>query len=265
MNSPFMFHHREWGDRHRPTVVFLHGFMGNSGDWAEVAELLSDRFHCLAVDLPGHGATTVNGPDSLYGMEPTAEALMVWLAAMKINSAHLVGYSMGGRLAVYLASRRRADWQSVVLESASPGLATAAERQARCEHDRMLARRLLSTPYDRFLDQWYNQPLFASIRRDPARFEKLLAARDDVDTHGFARSLLHMGTGSQPSAWNSLGLIPPSLLLVGEMDAKFKEIAARMAAKMRTAAVTVVPDAGHNVHFEQPEKYASLVRAFLTQ
>jgi len=265
MNSPYMFHHREWGDRCRPTVVFLHGFMGNSGDWDEIAELLADRFHCLAVDLPGHGATNVDGPDSLYRMEATAEALMAWLAAMNIDSAYLVGYSMGGRLALYLASRWRARWESVVLESASPGLATAAERQARCEHDRVLAQRLLTIRYDRFLDQWYNQPLFANIRRDPVRFEKLLADREDVDTHGFARSLLHLGTGSQPSVWDSLGLILPSLLLVGEMDAKFRDIAVRMAVKMRAATVTVVAGAGHNVHFEQPEKYASLVRSFLTQ
>ena len=96
--------------------------MGNSHEFDEAIQLLSDKFYCLTVDLPGHGKTQVLGGDEYYKMANTAHALINLLDELKIIKCFLVGYSMGGRLALYLTLHFPQRFPKVVLESASPGL-----------------------------------------------------------------------------------------------------------------------------------------------
>ena len=88
------------GDRRNKPILFLHGFMGNGADFYPVVEELAE-FCCLLVDLPGHGLTQVNGNEH-YQMPQVALSLISLLEKLDINSCLLTGYSMGGRLALYL-------------------------------------------------------------------------------------------------------------------------------------------------------------------
>jgi len=120
----------ERGRQQEPAVLFLHGFMGSSADWTGVTAALADACHSLAVDLPGHGAST-GLADAFYTMEGAAKALLDLLDGRGIERCAVVGYSMGGRLALYFAMRFPERCRALFLESASPGLATAQERTAR--------------------------------------------------------------------------------------------------------------------------------------
>jgi 2-succinyl-6-hydroxy-2,4-cyclohexadiene-1-carboxylate synthase len=125
----YRFHYTVHGQRELPVVLFLHGFMGNSADFDTVMTCLANQFCCLAVDLPGHGNTIVEGEDTLYTMPQTANAIVSWLNHLNIPQCFLVGYSMGGRLALYLALHFPQRFPKVVLESASPGLRTKLNGQ----------------------------------------------------------------------------------------------------------------------------------------
>ncbi|MDD1762916.1 MAG: alpha/beta fold hydrolase, partial [Methanothrix sp.] len=105
---------------HRPAVVFLHGFMGNAQDWNEIISFLEPDFECLAPDLPGHGAALVPESQPFPGMHRAAETVAQWLTERRIERYSLVGYSMGGRLALYMALRFPHGVERLVLESASP-------------------------------------------------------------------------------------------------------------------------------------------------
>ncbi|MFQ5627493.1 MAG: 2-succinyl-6-hydroxy-2,4-cyclohexadiene-1-carboxylate synthase [bacterium] len=258
--TDYPFHYIDSGHKNSPPILFLHGFMGCADDWQSIVSVLSNDFYCIAVDLPGHGKTPINKTDS---MGAYADGLAGFFEKLRIQKCALVGYSMGGRLALYLAIRYPKIFQSVILESASPGLKTALERRARIEHDNMLAAELEKCDFAAFLDSWYRQPLFADMRRHP-NYQALLHRRMQNNPQNLAASLRCMGTGRQPTLWHELaGIELPVLLLAGERDKKFVAIHTEINAHCKSAAQTIIRDCGHNIHFEVPEIYAKHIRKFI--
>src|SRR4051812_3449094 len=119
-----------FGSPEPPDVLCLHGFMGSAADWRDVATAIGDRAFCIAPDLPGHGGSLHLTPEA-YTMEGTARAVICTLDELEARRPVIVGYSMGGRLALYLALRYPERCAGLFLESASPGLESAGERAAR--------------------------------------------------------------------------------------------------------------------------------------
>jgi 2-succinyl-6-hydroxy-2,4-cyclohexadiene-1-carboxylate synthase len=252
------------GDAGDPALLFLHGFMGSSEDWRDTIAALDGRYRCLAMDLPGHGASLGLPPEN-YTFEGATRALLNLLDELGIGRPAIVGYSMGGRLALYLALRHPERCAGLFVESASPGIEDAAERQARREADEERARRL-EDDFESFLANWYRQPLFASLARREGLVEAMIEARARNDPGELTISLRGMGTGRGPTLWGELaGLRVPALVVAGEFDEKFVRVSHRMAGPSPNVRVAVVPDAGHNVRAEVPEAYLSLLETFLLQ
>jgi 2-succinyl-6-hydroxy-2,4-cyclohexadiene-1-carboxylate synthase len=176
----------------------------------------------------------------------------------------MVGYSMGGRLALYLALRYPERCAGLFLESASPGLESAGEQAARRAADESKAKRLASGDLRAFLRDWYRQPLFASLAQDEILLRQTTEARRRNDPGELARSLRGMGTGSQPSLWGELeSLSMPALAVAGGLDEKYAGISSRMRSINPRIRSTVVPGAGHTVHAEAPAEYVALLGRFV--
>ncbi len=256
-------HLSELGNPNGAPILALHGFLGCGDDWASIAEALPG-YRYICPDLPGHGVSALSGGLRACDMEQTAARLLAELDRLGIETTSLLGYSMGGRLALYTALRYGDRFDRVALESASPGLSSVEERDRRVVQDRALAARLAETPIDEFLREWYAQPLFASLADEPDRLEALIQSKQGSDREGLADSLRFMGTGAQPSLWGELGnLRVPTLLVAGSKDAKFCEIARQMMTRCSVAEWSVAEGAGHNVHHEKPEEFASRLERFL--
>lgn len=237
--------------------------MGSSADWLDVTSALDDRFRCITPDLPGHGAS-LGLPSGSYSFEGAARAAIRTLDTLDVEVATVVGYSMGGRLALYLALRYPERCAGLFVESSSPGLEDAVEREARRHSDEEKAARLKSDDFEEFLTDWYSQPLFASLTRRDGLIEEMIEARRGNDPAELARALLGMGTGTQPSLWDELpGLVAPALAVAGELDEKFVAISRRMAGASPRVRAATVPGAGHNVRAEAPEAYLDLLKRFL--
>ncbi len=248
-----------FGERGQPAILMLHGFMGHGGDWEPVAKLLGERFFVIAPDLAGHGANLQCERGEMT-MGAVAHAVITLLEQIEISKCTGVGYSMGGRLLLYLATHypERFDW--IVLESASPGLATQAEQMQRKQWDLLTAERLRKMRFEDFLRQWYEMPLFDTFRAH-ANYDEAFARRLKNDPKQLALSMEEMGTGSMGSLWEEWARLElDSLLIVGEHDAKYRNVAHEMAKLNKKANVVVVAEAGHNVHFEQPEQFATLLK-----
>jgi len=264
MHAPYQFNYTQQGDKENPALLFLHGFMGSVADWPGIVNSFSDEYLSIAVDLPGHGKTIVRGGAENYKMENCAAGLICLMEELKVNKCNLVGYSMGGRLALYLAVHFPDRFNKVVVESASPGLKTEQERQARIAQDEELACRLEADSLEEFLGKWYEQPMFVSLKKDAGRFRKVLESRLNNDKAGLGLSLRMMGSGAQPSLWEELCKVRvPLLLIVGEKDDKFLKIGRKMAAECKAASLGIVSNAGHNVHFDNLKEYVKQVRLFL--
>jgi 2-succinyl-6-hydroxy-2,4-cyclohexadiene-1-carboxylate synthase len=255
--------HEISGDRRSPAVLFLHGFMGSSADWRAVVAEIGERTFCIAVDLPGHGASSAMSQDT-YTMEGATRAVIETLDGLEVVRPVVAGYSMGGRLALNLALRYPERCAGLFIESASPGLESASERAARRAADESKAERLESGDFEAFLRDWYAQPLFAPLVRDEDLLHRTIEARRRNDPGELARSLRGMGTGSQPSLWGELeSLAVPALAIAGELDEKYAALSSRMAGINPRIESVIVSGAGHTVHAETPARYASLLGRFV--
>ncbi len=264
MEAPILSHrYTEHADH--PVLLYLHGFLGCKEDWDDIAATFGESYSHLQADLPGHGQSVRDIADTAYTMPGCAHALVSLLDLLNIERCMVIGYSMGGRLALYLAVAHPDRFDRFLIESASPGLRTASEREDRIRHDRQLADLIREQEAMPFLDRWYNQPLFATVDRNSNRFRDLIRRRQrSFHREGLAKSLAGMGVGSQPSLWTQLGSIRrPALFMAGERDAKFTTLACDMAHLCPGGQVAIIPEAGHTVHFEQPAEFCRQAAAFL--
>lgn len=258
---------RTWGRPELPAVVFLHGFTWDGASWEPVAQALCDSYFCVAPDLPGHGATSWPEPTTQGSFDRVVESLAAALRLLDLASPRLVGYSMGGRLALCLALMAALPIERLVLVGASAGLASDAERRQRAVADAELADYLVDQGMTAFLDRWMALPLFSTFRAlDPALLMRLNSGRATQDPRGLAASLHVMGTGSQPCVMEALGdLDMPTLLVVGDQDAKFGAIATEMLARLPQGRLEALPACGHSVPFERPAELAARLSAFFTE
>ena len=263
-------HYDTRGDSSHPPLLFLHGFMGDSADWEDVVSHLSDRYYCVTPDLPGHGrslrAEGQGGRGRSYSLTGAAEAVKTVMRDAGLIPATVVGYSMGGRIALCLATRHPTICSKLVIESATPGIADPQERQHRLRLDVLRARRLQERGLPDFLRAWYRQPIFETIAESPTRLESIIRRRSDNDPSAIGAVLIGMSVGGQESLWDELShLNMPVLLIAGERDGKYVDVVQAMAAGLPMASVKIMPQCGHTVHLEDPSGFARRLERFLQQ
>ncbi|WP_421380797.1 2-succinyl-6-hydroxy-2,4-cyclohexadiene-1-carboxylate synthase [Bacillus salacetis] len=245
-------------------VLLLHGFTGDGSTWDKVFPHLGN-YMTITVDLLGHGRTDSPEDPDRYRMEHAVEDLNQILDELKIEKVYLLGYSMGGRLALAFSSAYPERVKALILESSSPGLRRKEERTQRAAGDEKLAEMILTRGLDYFVDYWENIPLFLSQKSLPGDVqEEIRNNRLSQNPKGLANSLRGMGTGKQPSYWEELRDLPMEMLFItGELDNKFCLIAEDMKKETRNSAIVKVNGAGHALHVEEPEKFGTIVSEFL--
>jgi 2-succinyl-6-hydroxy-2,4-cyclohexadiene-1-carboxylate synthase len=255
----------EHGPPQAAPVVLLHGFTGDRTTWEPVATALARTHRVLIPDLPGHGETRVGLDPERFGMASVTDLLVAGLSRLGVSRTALLGYSMGGRLSLFVALERPELVSRLVLESASAGLASEAARAQRRAADEALAYFVLTHSREAFAERWAELPLFASqARLAPAVRERQRAQRRRCRRAGLAASLRGMGTGVQPWLGDRVSeLAMPVLLITGALDAKFTRLAADLRARVRDGSHEVVAAVGHTVHLEAPGRFLEIVEPFL--
>jgi 2-succinyl-6-hydroxy-2,4-cyclohexadiene-1-carboxylate synthase len=201
-------------------LVFLHGFLGTAHDWDPVCSYLPPC-HCIGFDLPGHGRS------------PFVENFEI-----PIPRFHLVGYSMGGRLALMIPAEKVA---SLTLISTHPGLMTEEEKQKRLQSDAEWSKLLFELPIDEFLSRWYHQSLFKSFKPD-------LSMRRKQNIPALSAAMMHYSLAKQTRH-------EIDGVLVGERDEKFRALFKNPL---------LIPNAGHAVHLENPKAVAEILKTRIT-
>lgn len=245
-------------------LLLLHGFTGSRKTWDGAARYLPSNYPITTLDLPGHGESVVH--DASASTFATVVDDLSWIITETTQGAvDVLGYSMGGRLALALAIAYPAQVNRLILESASPGIADEQERRLRQTADEHLADRILLGGLEQFVDDWERLSMWESQRALPEVDQvRQREIRLGQSATGLAASLRFMGTGTQPSYWSGLpDLCMPVLLIAGELDHKFTQIATQMHEAIPASRLEVFSGAGHAVHLEQTERYARLVSNFL--
>ena len=225
-------------------LVLLHGFTQTRQSWRRTVQALAGRYRAFAPDLPGHGQAA----------HRVASFAATDAYIRTLGPRILVGYSMGGRIALH-AAFTVPGIEHLVLIGASPGIADPAERERRRAADEALAARIETMTIEEFAREWGAQPLFAG---QPERVAAAAYADRLRNTPaGLAAALRGLGTGLMEPLWERLGeLTIPVTLITGERDEKFTAIAEAMLARLPRARHVIVPGTGHAPQLEAPEAVA---------
>ncbi len=242
-----------------PPVTLLHGFTQSGKSWQEVITTMPQGWRWVVPDLRGHGETQTRP-----GVECTmdgclADLEMLW-DHLGVQRTHLVGYSMGGRLALHVAARKPERLLSLLTIGAHAGLEEDA-REGRRLGDEALAQRIENDGLEPFVKYWTGLPLFAGLeRRGPSFVAQLRAERMSNTVAGLACSLRGMGAGMMQPVWDDLARVTvPSTFVAGQLDHGYVASARRLAAVVANGRVEVVLRSGHAVHQERPEAFAHVL------
>lgn len=231
-------------------IVLLHGMTGAPDVWDDVRALVGGG---VAEPILGHAEGMCRAGTFAGEIERLAERIS------PRAPVHLVGYSLGARLALGLLARAPALCARATLLGVHPGLADPDERAERVAADEAWARLVETEGMAAFVAAWEAQPLFATQARLPAEVrERHRRRRLAHDPRGLAAAFRGLGLGAMPDLWPALpNLRLPVTFVAGELDRKFRALASRAVAATPGAAIRVVPGAGHDVVLEAPRAVAA--------
>ena len=228
------------GPIERTPLLFLHGFLGCKEDWQEMIAALGPDYPCITLDLPGFGASPIH-PDPIAAIQATLQALA-------IEKVHLIGYSMGGRLALALQRTRPENIASLHLLSTHLGLTTQKQQDERRAQDAVWIKRFLELPLDEAIALWYAQPLFSTLRLTPT----LLKRRLKQNREALLFYLTHFSLADQPLSK------PEAHLLYGAKDTKYAQLYKHLPSCI------LIEGAGHALPLEAPIACADNIKIFNT-
>ena len=238
------------------TVTLLHGFTLAGRSWDDLVSRMPPEWTFLTPDLRGHGRART----APCTMDDCAADLVELWDHLGVERSHVVGYSMGGRLALHVAVNLPERTRSLLTIGAHAGL-EGETRMARRAADGALADRIESDGVEAFVRYWEALPMFEGVaRRRPRLATTLHDLRLGNTAAGLAASLRGMGAAAMEPLWEELKAIAvPCTFVAGAEDTAFVAHAKRLAAIVTGARAEAVAESGHSVPFEQPEAMASVL------
>jgi 2-succinyl-6-hydroxy-2,4-cyclohexadiene-1-carboxylate synthase len=244
--------------------------MGSPEDWTNVTEQLGD-YRCLRAQIPAVDAdpgeersAEALASSGESAVEAAAEKLISELRSLSNRGVHLVGYSMGARIALAAANIDSRSLASLTLVSGSPGIENIKRRIGRIQWDRENARKLRTESLRSFLENWYQMPLFRNLSQRPLITQKLIDAKLSNDSEQLARQVFAYSPGRMTNYWPLISSLQiPVLALAGAEDAKYQQITRDLVPKIPDVRTRVIPGAGHVLAAEAPEAVAAHCHQFI--
>lgn len=236
-------------------IFFLHGFLGRPSDWDfiknEISKNQNIRTH--AVDYLNHPEF---GPN--FTFNEWAENFNKYVQSFGYSKNILIGYSLGGRLALHALQQSPNFWSLLVILSANPGLNSVQEKQARLANDETWAHKFSQMQWQDVMRDWNLQPVFAGNSNEPMRIES------DYVREKVAKCLVQWSLGKQE---NLSGLIRQHQdrisWAVGALDKKFLHMSAAMYDENILKDLKIFDEASHRIIFDQPQALALWIKQII--
>tara|TARA_B100001113_G_C21014577_1_gene580824 strand:- start:273 stop:1049 length:777 start_codon:yes stop_codon:yes gene_type:complete len=230
-----------------PTLVFLHGFLGCHRDWLPVITKLTIPNPCLLIDLPGHSQSKSIMPITFSILSYKIAQI---LKKEKITQIILIGYSLGGRVALHFSHNYPDYIQKLILISSHLGLDSISEKIKRLHHDTCIAQKMLTIPWLQFIKQWYDTPLFETFKKS-IYYTKTITKRHQQNPNLMAKALIQLSLAHQPNYTTLCQQYPfPIHYLCGQNDHKFYKLGQNYS---RFLNVHVIPNTDHALHITDSE------------
>jgi len=256
------FHYADWGGSGSP-LVMLHGLSGHARTWDHTAAALSDRYHVLALDQRGHGDSDW-APQ--YGLRPMAQDLLGFLDALDLREVTLMGLSMGGLVSFVFAAAHPGRVARMVIMDIGPEIAPAgsanvasslAAKDVFSSEDEAFAQARAANP--RPTDATLRHRVTHNLRPLP---DGTLTFKYDKELRRNPRALFDHTPDELWEAWRALSC--PVLLVRGaDSDVLAADTAQRMLAENPNVSFAIIPDCGHSITLDSPDRLLEVVSPWL--
>jgi len=242
-------------------MICLHGFAENLTTWEYIR---FEDYQMILVDLIGHGKS-----DKPYSIHPYRLPAMVrhvhmLVQHMDLQKYAMLGYSMGGRIALAYALAYSQEIDLLILESASYGECGLVNRIRRRRNDQQLARSIREKGIEWFNRYWSGLDIFASQMKLSEDVRDEIGKRRSLNApHALANTLLGSGQGMFPCLIKKIGeLAMPVLYINGEYDTKYRQMGRKFKQLNPGIVQTTIPGVGHNTHIEDPQAFSEAIKSF---
>ena len=248
-----------------PNLVMLHGFMGDHRVFDHVTEKLCQFCNPIGIDLLGHGKSAKPEESGRYREDKQISDLVNIFEKLNLNNFFLLGYSMGGRLALHFSLRNFNFLQGLILESTNCGISDSDERKKRRKIDLKRAESIKQN-FEQFLSEWQKLELFQSPLEEnesiKRRYNKI---QSEQSPHALAASLDGFGTGIMSPICEKLkNVSKPVHLLAGTADQKYQKINRNLVDQFPNATFASI-EAGHRTHVDNPPEFVNQIRIFIAK
>ena len=240
----------------KTNILFVHGFMGESSEWAYFTENLKGKYNCFTVDLPGHGkniSTFENKEEYFRIINPILKSLSPFTG---------YGYSLGGRVILDLFKIDRDIFTYIFLESVHSGLDTLEEKEKRISSDKNLLMKT-ETDFEKniFLQQWYDNSMWGNIK-DHSNFTSMILKKINFSNwKGWQLALNLFSIGKQENHKVLINNLKHATLLSGEKDNKYQKLNSLFQSSNPSINILCIKDSGHNVHLEKNDEILAIINS----
>jgi len=242
---------RTYGEVTKPALIFLHGFLGCKEDFHEIAFALQNEYFCVCIDLPGHG-------ESPWQDDPI-DAIHTTLMSLPLINPAAVGYSLGGRLLFHLQTLRKEKFSCCFFLASHPGLDSEEKRGERRKNEEGWVHILKTCEINEFLQKWYDQPLFSSLKNNEPLFSQMITKRKEQNM-SYLLKMYEMFRLSKQQHFTIF--YSPSFFFYGEHDSAYRNL---YLNKNWNVVIEKISQSGHAMHIENPEECTHRIRTCLQQ
>ncbi len=242
-----------------PSIVIwaLPGFLGLPSDW-DVLQLpcteSSTTVRVKAINIMQFNILSLGDWASQFNSLVHAQCIDQNYTQKNL----LLGYSLGGRLALHALLDMPKLWDGAIIISSHPGLSNESEQAARIKSDEHWAQRFLTESWSSLMDDWNNQKIFAGAPFSFQRHEK------NYQRSQLADLLKYCSLGKQKDLRSQIAeLCQPILWITGEDDKHCSAIARTIKFNNMLSNIIKMPQAGHRAPWQQPQLFCDILNKWL--
>ena len=251
-----------------PTILAFHGFGGSGQDFEPVAKVLDHLgLNWIAPRLSAFAPRHSPDEESYLLREEFLRLIHQIIEDYGVKRPIVMGYSMGGRIALQYALCHQESVRGLILVGVTPGIRDSSLMLERKHLEDEWIQMIESDGVSAFQDYWQTLPVVASQVRIPEEVKEAIRNRRRAALpRELIFSLQLFGQGVFPALWDNISqLAIPALLVAGADDEKYLELAHEMQKEMKHGTAEAIPNAGHTAHLENTPAFAKCCEKFINK
>ena len=249
-------------------IVFVHEFAADHRSWETQMRHFGQRYRCITYSARGYPPSDIPEKPTSYSQNRATDDIAAVMDHLKLDTAHVVGLSMGGFASLHFGFRHPTRARSLVV--AGVGYGAEKDQQSKFKGEvQVVAKSLLSEGMEAFAAKYAYGPTRVQFEnKDPRGFAQFRKELGEHSALGSANTQIGC-QGERPSLYDLVdqmrAMTVPTLVLTGDEDWPCLAPSVMMKREIPSAALAVMPNCGHTINLEDPDMFNRIIGEFLVQ